>query len=117
MGIDPETITDAELDEMHGLGVRGVRINLKSTGQELGRDVLGTVAERVRRLGWVVQVYVALEDIEKIADEVPKLGVPVVVELVFFFLFQGLFRFVQDAQSCGDFWSFDDALPLAIFKT
>ena len=84
VALDPSAVSEAELDEMHALGVRGVRINLKSTLQEKGRqelvEVLRLYARRVRRFNWAIQLHVGLADVGKIADEVPKLGVRIVID-------------------------------------
>lgn len=84
VSIDPQTISDQDLDEMHALGVRGVRINLKSTLQNKSKDELTTTlrsyVQRVQRLKWAIQLHIGLADIEKIASEIPKLGVPVVID-------------------------------------
>ena len=84
VSIDPETIPDQDLDEMHALGVRGVRINLKSTSQNKTKEelikTLRRYAQRIRRLKWAIQLHIGLGDIEKVASEIPNLGVPVVVD-------------------------------------
>ncbi|KAL4874263.1 hypothetical protein BJY04DRAFT_225213 [Aspergillus karnatakaensis] len=61
--VDLDTITDDELGGMHGLGVRGLRLNFQADGKRL--DVgslvgtLKTAAERIARLpGWVIQLFV-----------------------------------------------------------
>ncbi|KAL9135927.1 MAG: hypothetical protein Q9175_002858 [Cornicularia normoerica] len=84
VSIDPETISEQELDEMHALGVRGIRINLKSTSQNKSKKELITTlrsyVQRIHRLKWAIQLHIGLADIEKIASEVPNLGVPVVID-------------------------------------
>ena len=84
VSIDPKTISDTDLDEMHALGVRGVRINLKSTSQNKSKEelvaILGSYVQRIHRLKWAIQLHIGLADIEKIADEIPDLGVPVVID-------------------------------------
>lgn len=82
--IDPKAISDPELDEMHNLGVRGVRINLKSTSKVQSKEELvanlRSYARRIHRLKWAIQLHVGLADIEKIADEIPSLGLSVVID-------------------------------------
>lgn len=82
--IDPKTISDSDLDEMHALGVRGIRINLKSTSQNKSKEelvaLLGSYVQRIHRLKWAIQLHIGLADIEKIADEILELGVPVVID-------------------------------------
>lgn len=69
---------------MHTLGVRGIRINLKSTSQDKSKEeliaTLGSYVRRIHRLKWAIQLHIGLADIEKIASEIPKLGVPVVID-------------------------------------
>ena len=84
VSIDPQTISDLELDEMHALGVRGIRINLKTTSQTRSKEeftsLLRSYVGRIHRWKWAIQLHVGLADIEKIASEIPKLGVPVVID-------------------------------------
>ena len=84
VSIDPETISDQALDEMHALGVRGSRINLRSTSQEKTKEELTATlrshVDKIHRLKWAIQVHISLADIEKIAGEIPKLGIPVVID-------------------------------------
>lgn len=87
--IDPDTITDAELEEMHAVGVRGVRLNIKTGDQTLSReyfcDLLQKYARRLRPRNWAIQIYLSLPQFKLIADEIPKLSnaegtVPVVID-------------------------------------
>ncbi|KAI1625874.1 hypothetical protein EDD37DRAFT_320329 [Exophiala viscosa] len=76
--IDPDTVTDEELDEMHSVGFRGVRINLRTRSQAYGPHVWGEVlpkyVARLRRLkSWVVQIFVSMDQIQHIAPHVPGL--------------------------------------------
>lgn len=84
VSIDPRTVSDDELDEMHAVGVRGVRVNLKSASKTLDKEdfvaTLGLLADKIRRLKWAIQLYLALADMAKIGDLIPKLGVPLVID-------------------------------------
>lgn len=62
--------TDAEMDGMHALGVRGVRFNLVSpAGQGVAQMPLFTaLAPRLRRRGWHVQWYNSAAELPKIAE-------------------------------------------------
>lgn len=84
VSIDPATVSDQKLDEMHALGVRGVRINLKSTSQNKSKEelveTLRSYVRKIHRLKWAIQLHIGLADIEKIASEIPLLGVPVVID-------------------------------------
>jgi predicted TIM-barrel fold metal-dependent hydrolase len=61
--IDPNNITDGELDDLHKQGVRGARFHKMAWGhgaQSGGADIMTdirAVAERVARLGWVIDVF------------------------------------------------------------
>jgi predicted TIM-barrel fold metal-dependent hydrolase len=62
-------IADAELDAMHGLGVRGVRFNLVSPvgGNGVPADQFAALAPRLRQRGWHVQWYARHPDLPGIA--------------------------------------------------
>jgi predicted TIM-barrel fold metal-dependent hydrolase len=75
-----ERTTDAMLDEMHDTGVRGIRINLATVGQndpEIGRRRLVAAIERVRARGWHVQMYTQLPVIAALQHEVAASPVPI----------------------------------------
>lgn len=82
--IDPRKIKDEELDRLHRIGARGVRINLKTFGKEPRKDDLISMlqlhANKIKRLGWVMQVFISLHQFPLIAEEIPKLEVPVVID-------------------------------------
>ena len=78
-----EATTNAALDEMHRAGIRGVRVNLATSGESdpsQARRNLAAAVARVAPLGWHVQVYTELSVIAALADEVPRLGVPIVFD-------------------------------------
>jgi hypothetical protein len=61
--VDLQTITDTELERMHDLGIRGIRLNFQADGK--GVDVPGlmasirTHAARIARFkGWMIQLFV-----------------------------------------------------------
>jgi len=82
--IDPASITEAELDELHSVGVRGIRVNLWTRSlvykPENWAMVLSSYAERLRRLDWVIQIYTSMDQIPSIASIIPTLGVKVVFD-------------------------------------
>ena len=78
-----ETITDAALAEMHDLGVRGVRLNLKSAGQRdpsEARRQLEWAAARVAPLGWHVQTFAHLQVIAALHETIEALPVTLVID-------------------------------------
>lgn len=79
VSIDPDTIELATLQEWHALGVRGVRLNLKSnntrfTEQSL-QDTLRHYAAAIKPLDWVLELFIGMEDIPLLERIVSNLGV------------------------------------------
>lgn len=80
--IDPGA-TDAELDAMHALGVRGTRLNLLSpriADAAAAERLLAPVAARIARLGWHLQIYADAGVVAPIAGVIRRLPVPVVLD-------------------------------------
>src|SRR5947207_153682 len=78
-----ERTPDAALDEMHRAGIRGIRINLATVGQndpEIGRRRLAAAIERVRSRGWHIQMYTQLPVIAALQREVSSSPVPIVFD-------------------------------------
>jgi predicted TIM-barrel fold metal-dependent hydrolase len=69
-----DKISDADLDEMHKGGIRGIRINLETAGQfdpALAKQRLARAIERAKsRQGWHVELYTRLSVIEAVKDQV-----------------------------------------------
>lgn len=84
MSFDPQKITEEELDVMHLSGVRGVRLNFKTKGEMPTRKQfeikLQNYATRLRKRDWILQLYLALDQVALIADIVPRLGVKIVID-------------------------------------
>ncbi len=77
-----ESITDAELEHFHGMGVRGLRTQIKRDGSGKPLDLGGIrrMAGRIRSLGWHVEVHVdvgEMQDVEAFFSDYP---VSVVIE-------------------------------------
>ena len=62
-------VTDAELEEMHALGVRGVRFNRVSpVGEEIfPLQQFAALAPRLKNRGWHVQWYVGVDQLAAVA--------------------------------------------------
>jgi predicted TIM-barrel fold metal-dependent hydrolase len=78
-----DTITRTMLEDMHAAGVRGVRVNLESYGEnspETARRLLNRAAERVAPLGWHVQTYTNLAILAALEDAILNLPVTLVVD-------------------------------------
>jgi predicted TIM-barrel fold metal-dependent hydrolase len=82
--IDPDEIKDEELCTMHELGVRGVRLNLRTRSEKVDGEVFGKIlhkyADRIRPFGWAIQIYTSLDQTALIVPHVPSLGIPVVFD-------------------------------------
>ena len=82
--IDPDVVKDEELSVMHDLGVRGVRLNLRTRSEKFDGEMFGMVlqkyAHRLRPFGWAIQIYTSLDQISLIAPHVPSLGTPVIFD-------------------------------------
>jgi predicted TIM-barrel fold metal-dependent hydrolase len=80
--IDKSTAPNA-LTDMKALGVRGVRINLETSGQSdpaAAKAVVAETAARVAPLGWHVQIYTRPSVVVALADTLAALSVPVVFD-------------------------------------
>jgi len=80
--IDEKT-PESELDAMHGAGVRGIRINLATAGVSdpaLARARLQAAIDRVKRRGWHVQIYSALNVIAALKEQCAASPVPLVFD-------------------------------------
>ena len=74
--VDP-AISDAELERLHGGGIRAVRFNfLKRLVDDAPKDKFLEVARRIKSLGWHVVVYFEadiLEELRPFLDAIPTL--------------------------------------------
>ena len=77
------SVSNSELDEMHSLGVRGVRLNAATFGLEdasaIAAELTATI-DRVRPLDWHVQIFARLNVIEKLAGPLMQSPVPIVID-------------------------------------
>jgi len=68
-----DTVTDAELQRMHGLGARGIRFNLAQAGATTP-EMIRPLSERVNALGWHIQINAPaakIMEIMPILEQVP----------------------------------------------
>lgn len=77
--IDDQT-TDAQLEDMHQAGVRGIRLNLKSKGATAALDSAARLAERIKARGWHLQFYLDVRDLPQIDQFLVTLPVNVVID-------------------------------------
>ena len=78
-----EATPDAALDEMRRAGIRGVRVNLETSGEtdpDGARRNLAAAVARVAPLGWHVQVYTRPSVIAALSEDVARLPVPIVFD-------------------------------------
>lgn len=73
-------VTDRELERLHAIGFRGIRVNTASATPGLKIEDAPRIAERIRHLGWHLQFFVNLRDDPGIADVLAKLPVNVVID-------------------------------------
>lgn len=82
-GLLDADVSDACLARMHEAGVRGLRVNLESTGASDAAAVsraLAIWAARLAGQGWHIQVYASLDAIAQAAPTLARLAVPVVLD-------------------------------------
>ena len=79
--IDAAT-SEAELDEMHELGVRGIRVNLFriDTLSDQATTWLRRSAERIAGRGWHVQLFARAPTIQALAPVIATLDAPIVID-------------------------------------
>ena len=69
------SVSDAELQQLHAVGVRGVRFNLRQKGATTW-EMLEPMAQRLTRLNWHVQVNVSAVDIVAARELWQRLSLP-----------------------------------------
>lgn len=77
--VDP-AITDAELEELHGAGVRGVRFSPTLDGAPLDGDAIRRLAGRIAAFGWHILLHFKGDGILSYGDLLESLPVPVVLD-------------------------------------
>lgn len=73
-------VSEREIERLHGLGFRGVRINTASATRGLLMDNARALAERIRPFGWHLQFYVNFREQPQIDELIATLPVPVVID-------------------------------------
>lgn len=74
-------ITDAQLRELDGAGIRGVRFNfVKRLVDTTPREVLMSIAQRIAPLGWHVVIYFEAQELPELYDFFSSLPTTVVVD-------------------------------------
>jgi predicted TIM-barrel fold metal-dependent hydrolase len=75
-----DTVTDAELERLNGLGVRGVRLNLLFEGADVGFEQVRRLADRIAPLGWHLQFLIDITTFENFATRLAALPVDSVID-------------------------------------
>ena len=74
-------VTDAELEQLHAGGVRGVRFNFVAhLGGAPDLNAVESVVARIAPLGWHLQVHLDAADIDTYRDFLARLRVPFIVD-------------------------------------
>jgi predicted TIM-barrel fold metal-dependent hydrolase len=80
ISIDPDAPIDSGMmEEWDKLGVRGVRLNLKSTNVEFAEESLRVMLEKyariVKPIGWVLELFIGMENMPVLEKVSGKLGI------------------------------------------
>jgi 2-pyrone-4,6-dicarboxylate lactonase len=76
-----QNVTDAELRALDAAGVRGVRFNfVKRLVDTTPKDVLLSIAERIKPLGWHIVIYFEAQELPELYDFFTSLPTTVVVD-------------------------------------
>lgn len=79
VGIDPDQITPETLREWHRIGVRGVRLNLKSVNAQVTeaslRKTLESYEAAIKPFDWVLELFIGMEDIPVLERAAENLGI------------------------------------------
>lgn len=83
VAFDPDNTDSDALREWDKLGVRGVRLNFKSTNEPFDPDtvkkILRKYAAAVEPLDWAIELFIDLEQLRCLSDFIPQLGVKVCI--------------------------------------
>jgi len=73
-------VSDRELETLHELGFRGIRINTASATPGLRLEDAPRLAERIRPLGWHLQFYLDLRVMPQIEQTLAALDIDIVID-------------------------------------
>jgi len=74
-----DTVTDAELKRLDGLGVRGIRFNLSQAGATTP-EMIEPLAKRVAHLGWHLQINAPADRILELMPALERVPTPLVFD-------------------------------------
>lgn len=75
-----EDVTDNELERLHAIGFRGIRINTASATPGLKLEHAARIAQRIKPLGWHLQFFVNLRENPALEEALAKLPVNIVID-------------------------------------
>ncbi|MBA2961921.1 MULTISPECIES: amidohydrolase family protein [Ramlibacter] len=80
--VDPATVSDLELWDLHEAGVRGIRLNLHVQGRGMGaaKQQLAGARRVLKMPGWSLQVHACLDVVTCLLDDMQRLEKPVVLD-------------------------------------
>ncbi len=73
------SVSDAELQRLHARGARGIRFNLLMRGG-IGITDAECLAERIKGMGWHIEVMMDVSSDPELTERLGRLGVPVVFD-------------------------------------
>ena len=73
-------VTDKELERLHGIGFRGIRINTASATPGLKLEHAARLAPRLKPLGWHLQFFVNFRESPWMEAELAKLPIDIVID-------------------------------------
>ena len=73
-------VSDKELERLHGVGFRGIRINIASATPGLKLADAPRLAERIKPLGWHLQFFANFREKPELAEELAKLDITIVID-------------------------------------
>jgi predicted TIM-barrel fold metal-dependent hydrolase len=81
VAIVDDTVSDAELERLNGVGVRGARFNFGGRFKLApSLDGLRRNLDRIRKLGWFVKIFGFEDDFLDVADELRKIEIPAIID-------------------------------------
>ena len=81
VAIVDDSVSDAELERLNSVGVRGARFNFGGRFKLApSLDGLRRNLDRVRELGWFVKVFGFEDDFLPVADELRKIEIPAIID-------------------------------------
>lgn len=75
-----ENVTEKEIERLHGLGFRGVRVNIASGTPGLKLEHAPRLAALVKPFGWHLQFFANFREKPELAEELAKLDVAIVID-------------------------------------